>query len=583
MHFTTSAALLGAVVWASGACLVPASELPQVNSTGGHGSRCSLLGCHRHPDGGPPHIRGGLAQALKQEASEEARKPEASEEGKVNEEAAVLAKYEHLSKEELRAIHRKFKLGFFAPRPILQVYYVVPAVLFAFVLCIWLVTKVIVYASSGFDPNAVRSEFLDFRRPDPEGEAIASSGWFSPQHCPPRPRTSMQVAYMPSRALAFKFWQVVPAAAMRQAVYVSAITGIVWCCLFIASKSKVLKREFVTFHGQGEWFLKGDNVWKLWLQGLGGIEVLLKMMLAFLLIYYVRLQIRWFEMLKTKVWLSQRRQEMVSFSCGSFLAGTDELRLRARHDIYRWLTTAQFLNFSCLSPALGRFRNQDLVQAGLLSSDEVSIMAKTLDKSTHNRLSGEVEIQAKVHAAQRQEEYCQASRMRDLLLWWVELQVQAAVKQGLMDKDKLKKIMGHIWQLRDSMQDVLLESSRRQMSLLCVIMQIFVDLYVVITPASALSSYTAHLWTLPGPMMRAFIVAFFYNTVLALHQSLWNPYDQTFVDALNLDPILVVTERTVFANLSRTEKGDLPNLLAEDWAAVKDLKEEKKKEKGDSD
>ena len=46
-------------------------------------------------------------------------------------------------------------------------------------------------------------------------------------------------------------------------------------------------------------------------------------------------------------------------------------------------------------------------------------------------------------------------RVRDRLLWWVEIRLQAAVKEKLMDKDKLKKALGAVWGMRDSMEDLL--------------------------------------------------------------------------------------------------------------------------------
>merc|ERR1719321_440074 len=122
------------------------------------------------------------------------------------------------------------------------------------------------------------------------------------------------------------------------------------------------------------------------------------------------------------------------------------------------------------------------------------------------------------------------------------------------------------------MQLVMNESERRQMYLTVLIMQIFVDIYICASPLISLGhTYHAHIWTLPWPMLEAFVVALFYDLLLKINNHLWNPFGID-MDDLSLDPVLITTERSSFFNLGRSEQEDLPAPLKKMWAATKEEK-----------
>ena len=112
---------------------------------------------------------------------------------------------------------------------------------------------------------------------------------------------------------------------------VTMVAGFMWCSLYILSRKKVLKQAFVTFHGDGQWYTKDDNFWKLIVGDFSTIHGVIYMMVAFLLLHFIRVKIRWYELVKTKIWMVKRKAEMVSLVVGGFLSGnTCESGVRAQ-------------------------------------------------------------------------------------------------------------------------------------------------------------------------------------------------------------------------------------------------------------
>merc|ERR1712032_679706 len=98
-----------------------------------------------------------------------------------------------------------------------------------------------------------------------------------------------------------------------------------------------------------------------------------------------------------------------------------------------------------------------------------------------------------------------------------------------------------------------LESIRRPPLIWITIMQLMVDCYLVAVPFESLADmYHGHIWTLPWMMLRVFVLVFFYDVVLSITAVLEEPFGSD-VDDLNLDPVLVATERSVFFNLALSE------------------------------
>jgi len=157
------------------------------------------------------------------------------------------------------------------------------------------------------------------------------------------------------------------------------------------------------------------------------------------------------------------------------------------------------------------------------------------------------------------------AKARDCLLWWIKIRIRASVNEGLMDKKTMKKTLASVWNVRDTMEEMSLETSRRPMFLWSVLMQIMVDAYVALVPIGTLQEvYHNHVWLLPWAMLRSFVLAFFYDALLQIVALLWEPFG-THVDRLNLDAVIVAIERSTFANLGRAEGSDLPEPLRQTW------------------
>uniref|UniRef100_A0A7S1B2G4 Uncharacterized protein n=1 Tax=Noctiluca scintillans TaxID=2966 RepID=A0A7S1B2G4_NOCSC len=325
---------------------------------------------------------------------------------------------------------------------------------------------------------------------------------------------------------------------------------------------------------------------------------------------------------------------MVSLVVGGFLSGDDFNRVQGRHDIYRWLIAAHFMNHRSLSQHLGQFSEDDLVRSGVLSREEATIVMREAEEGSldeeastttspsrrsrivmrpgvlveegaaeRSRSIGSIRSLAsrsprissfifggthRLQASQYVKDECLAqqsrradmSRCRDHIMWWIELRLQAAVKEKLMDKDKLKKSMVAVWGLRDSMEDLLSEGSRQQMFIWVVLMQLMVDLFVSLAPINVLGTqYHAHIWTLPCVFLRVWLVAFFYDSLMQITRILFNPF-AVELDNLHLDPVLVLTERSIFANMALKEHHDLPEDLRELWLRVKEIPDEKEGKEG---
>merc|ERR1712139_179103 len=126
-------------------------------------------------------------------------------------------------------------------------------------------------------------------------------------------------------------------------------------------------------------------------------------------------------------------------------------------------------------------------------------------------------------------------------------------------------------------------SRKRPMYVQVVLMQLFVDCFVALTPFAALAEhFHAHILTMPWSMLHTFIVAFFYDSILQMILSLWDIFSVD-LDDLHLDPILVLAERSTFANLGLSEKADLPGPLSKKWAEMKDAPDDAKGDKKDKD
>merc|ERR1712151_1263584 len=122
------------------------------------------------------------------------------------------------------------------------------------------------------------------------------------------------------------------------------------------------------------------------------------------------------------------------------------------------------------------------------------------------------------------------------------------------------------------MEELVLESYRRPAFLWVTTMQLMVDCFLMTIPFNSLADmYHAHLWTLPWMMLRVWVVSFFYDVLLQIAVVVEEPFGVD-VDDLNLDAILVATERQVFFNLCQ-ESNDMPMSLCQTWIAVKDMKE----------
>jgi len=544
--------------------------------------------------------------------------------------------------------------GYFKARDVLPIYWIVYA--FLWIVFVWLLrrrrtTEKIEKAQRTAAVAKVACELLDFRRPT-AGE-MPPEGYFHRSHCPPEASASFQAWYRPSRSVIYTtLIRTIPRGSLRVASIMACATGIMWLFMYIVTEKKWLTRAFVTFHGPGNWVgaldrppVSTDNYLEVMVQSFAASSLMIKTMLAFLLLYFVRQRIRWYEVLKTKVWSVQRQVELVSFLGAAFLAGDDLTHQRARHDIYRWLSAAHFFNQRALSLHLEQYSLPDLVTAGLLSYGEAKTIRKALlpwlpqadddeddeddapqepvearrsnfsracspsnsakqksfDRSTTFKMAHQNPMSSPPPRSVRGDSTASGSLdagrapttksqprsvigealdrsgkigtaatgnaensawTRDLLLWWVEVRVRATVKEKLMDKEGLKKFLGGVWTTRDLMEDLLLESSRRQLMMWVIMMQLLVDIFVVLLPLSAVSSdiYQPHIWTLPLPMVRTFIVTFFYDAMLQITAILWDPFDVQ-ADGLHLDPVLVATERATFWNFSLSCENQLPDSL----------------------
>jgi len=414
----------------------------------------------------------------------------------------------------------------------------------------------------------------------------------------------MQEWYNPARHAVYEnLLRTVPHASLRLASLAAIAAGIIWLSVFIGSSRKKLRRAFITFHGPGNWFVE-DGHQTVWgfdiVTSIGSFSTLIKGMLAFLLLFFVRQKIFWYEQLKTKIWTVKRDVELASFITAIFLAGDDEPLQRARHDIHRWLTAAHFYNLQALSIHLQQYDVSDLLDAGLLTIDEYYILEAEVAQDQERRSSSESLPTRKIskkdgrmskslsefHWAASSTSYkrysaASSEQSRDLILWWLEIRITVAKKEKLLMKEGFKKTIKAIWAVRDSMSDLLLESTRRQMPIWVVLMQLMVDVYVILLPFAAIhENYYPHIWTMPFPMFNTFIVTFFYDSMLQIASIISDPFD-VHVDSLFMDPVLVSTERATFWNLGMSCDGHLPEPLRTTWDNVKHLKE--KDDKGSDD
>ena len=78
--------------------------------------------------------------------------------------------------------------------------------------------------------------------------------------------------------------------------------------------------------------------------------------------------------------------ELLSRLCFLYIVwvwqGDDLNRVQGRHDIYRWLIAAHFLNHRSLSQHLGQFSEDDLVGSGVLSREEATIVMREAEEGS---------------------------------------------------------------------------------------------------------------------------------------------------------------------------------------------------------
>eukprot|EP00746_Dinoflagellata_sp_MGD_P129712 gnl/MRDRNA2_/MRDRNA2_63829_c0_seq1.p1 gnl/MRDRNA2_/MRDRNA2_63829_c0~~gnl/MRDRNA2_/MRDRNA2_63829_c0_seq1.p1 ORF type:complete len:627 (-),score=90.02 gnl/MRDRNA2_/MRDRNA2_63829_c0_seq1:102-1982(-) len=530
-------------------------------------------------------------------------KPEPSENSKTQEPDTLNT----MPKEEINAREEKErdKYGFFEPLPVPWSYYVTLFGCFLFLFGVTHVHRCTSLKPREVELSNIRSEFFEFKRPKPSATG-GDGGFFNPANCPMPPRGGLQMWFRLHRwAIWMSIPRTVPMKSLRYALQISTATAILWILMFLAIKKKVLNYQYVTFNGPGQWMLREkDSRWfPIMTEGVGGVSAVVKFLLAFFLLWGIRVRYLWFSGLKTKVWNVQKSVELVAFITGAFLSGDDVQRSKARHDIHRWLTAAHFWNYQPLSEHLAQFDEQDLYQQGVLNKNEADIISSevavdrtgeqprddvagaeyptvTIARARTNRgYQSNLDIDETQRLMNPQSGMTVpvqiATNVRDLILYWIQVRIQAAVKEKLMDKDKLKKILGALWRVRNDMQAVVMDSDERQMYLVVVMMQVFVDIYVSTGPLATLGMmYHEHIWTLPWTVLEAFILSFLYDLLLQIYIVFATPFGID-MDNLHIDPLLVLTERITFFNLGRCEQDDLPGPLGNIWKAGKADKAEK--------
>merc|ERR1711972_904635 len=96
--------------------------------------------------------------------------------------------------------------------------------------------------------------------------------------------------------------------------------------------------------------------------------------------------------------------------------------------------------------------------------------------------------------------------------------------------------------------------------------------------ADAGDHFHSHIWLMPWPMLHTFVVAFFYDSLLRITKKLWDPFGFDN-DHFSLDPILVLAERAIFANMGHSESNDMPESLHKIWISAKEKAKDKDKAK----
>ncbi|CAJ1393612.1 unnamed protein product [Effrenium voratum] len=475
--------------------------------------------------------------------------------------------------------------------------------------------------------DTTRLEFFEFTRPKPHATRPPPEGFFHSDHLPPPPVGTFQPSYNLTRSTIYNSLKLsFPWHSVKLGCLVGSASGALWCFYYMAKQRRWLKQEFVRNHGQ-ELVAKG-NIWARWFTCLDINYYLLKTLLAFLLLWLVRQRIAWFENLKLKVWQVKRDVEMVSFLVGAFLTGDEEVTMRAKHDVHRWLTAAHFCSYKSLSSGFKQYGISHLVEVNILSEAEGKCIENSLERMRHTgviladtavdtgfvrrstvvkpqdlnyRRAADMErntsrnfVRDGDDSRPRPEEMELESSQtaQDHLLWWVQLRILAAVKEKLMDKDKLKKILGALWNARDAMADLQNETNRKFIFVWVTVMQLMVDFFIVLLPFHAIcANFYPHIWLLPAAMLECFTVTVIYDAIHQITVILFEPFGLLHVDSLNLDPVLVLAERCTFANLGRTEKDDIPEPLLQIWLKSKAVKDKdkddddkkEKKEKKDKD
>eukprot|EP00931_Biecheleriopsis_adriatica_P037317 TRINITY_DN21402_c0_g1_i1.p1 TRINITY_DN21402_c0_g1~~TRINITY_DN21402_c0_g1_i1.p1 ORF type:complete len:630 (+),score=122.45 TRINITY_DN21402_c0_g1_i1:227-1891(+) len=451
--------------------------------------------------------------------------------------------------------------------------------------------------------SSYRSDFFQFQRPLLNKFTLApQGGYFQSSHCPPEPLDTMQSWYQPRRGqLYILASRLIPWQSVILAASVSLFTGFLQCSVHLLVRGEILQKAFVDFRAGTKTKWSNDDIffWDIALE-LGRQNArLFKVAVALFLVYCVKQKMKSFEKLKEKVFRMQRDIELTAFMISGFLCGDDENRQNARYSIHRWLTVANFFNCASASESLGKKCSKDLVQVHLLTDDEAHLIETAVAASEFHREFDRVRLVNEFFAqsgdgqavllpdvqdvpdVQLRRDRCSVAR--DLCLWWIQVRMQAAVKEKLMDKDKLKKILGAVWKSRESMDAMISDADRRPILLWAIMMQLMIDFYICSVPFQAVDELLGasfHLWLLWGPMWYTFSVAFFYDCVLQIGLRLWSPFGNDF-DDLQLDPILVLCERTTFQNMRHNVQEQLPPRLRELWQQVKDIPDEK--DKGDKD
>jgi hypothetical protein len=401
----------------------------------------------------------------------------------------------------------------------------------------------------------VPSEFLAFLRPLPnrDGNGIV---W---NQAPPKPRMKFQMTYDLSSqksmygALVSHSGTVVHRVGFH-CLGVMMFTVVMWCVLFL--------RDDVDFR----WIKKGGSGWlDMWLESIksaGQVHTVIQVCVTFALYDFVRKRITWFDVVMSLVWdvrsTITQASEWISLSMpekGVDPSSDRQIRL-LKHDVYRWLTTAHFLQHQVLNVRYSATTLDQLAQLGLLMEDEVAQLSALAS----------AELSALASAGSETENLCSTETydtkgsammgmlrqlQRDICLKWVESAIVLAFEKKWIPNDKKEeKCLSAVVEVHTKMMRLTSEASRRMLYSYALLMEVFVDAFVVLNPLRSLAlQYQPHIAFLFWPVLRAGVVALFYYGMFEISRIVQNPFGMD-LDDLNVDPVLLGTERMAFSQLA---------------------------------